>query len=201
MFFEIGKDDGPSGLLNSCDIPRSIFWISTISADGIVNLAPYSFSSAIAYDPPQVMFSVTGLRAHGRESHTLVNARDTGEFAVNVVAYAFREQMNETSAPVRPEVDEIALAGLNAVPSRLIRPPGLRESPIRLECCVDRIIELQGVENTMVIGLVVGIHVDESILEDGQVKWTAYNPVARLGRADRYTDVRSEWSMTRPGRA
>ena len=198
MFHEVEKEGTPCRLLNSCDVPRSVFWISTISMEQVVNLAPYSFSSAIAYDPPQVMFCVTGLRDGGEESHTLANARDTGEFVVNAVPYTLREQMNRTSTHVGPEVDEMALAGVNSVPSRLVRPPGVRESPIRLECRVDRIVELLGFHNTMVIGRVVGIHVDDSILKDGRVKWTAYEPVARLGGSDGYTHVGSEWSMVRP---
>ena len=198
MFHHIAKDGMPGGLLNSCDAPRSIFWISTIAANGVVNLAPYSFSSAVAYKPPQVMFAITGLREDGREAHTLVNSRATSEFVVNFVPYRLREQMNRTSTPVEADVDEMALARLHPAPSRLVKPPGVQESPIRLECRVDRIIDLAGHHNTMVIGQVVGIFIDESVLVDGQVQWTAYGPVARLGRGDGYTHVTSQWAMPRP---
>jgi flavin reductase (DIM6/NTAB) family NADH-FMN oxidoreductase RutF len=198
MFYEMGQCGAPAGLLNSCDAPRSIFWISTVSQGGAVNLAPYSFSSAIAYKPPQVMFAVTGLRKDGGEAHTLVNARETGEFVVNFVPYEFREQMNLTSAPAPADVDEMKLAKLQPVASNVVKPPGVKVSPIRLECRVARIVELLGSHNTMVVGEVVGIHIDDRIIHDGQVRWTAYKPVARLGRSDGYTHVTEEWFMNRP---
>ena len=198
MFCDVRKDGMPGGLLNSCDVPRSIFWISTKSKNGTANLAPYSFSSAIAYDPPQVMFAVTGLREDGKPAHTLVNARECGEFVVNTVPHALREKMNQTATAVGPEVDEFKLANLIAIQSQLVEPPGVKQSPIRLECRVYDIRTLLGNHNTIVIGEVIGIHINDDICEDGKVSWTSYQPVARLGRADGYTHVQEQWLMQRP---
>ena len=197
MFYDT-KDATMPGLLNSCDVPRSIFWVSTQSREGVVNLAPYSFSSAVAYKPPQVMFSVTGLRKNRKEADSLANIRETLEFVVNFPPHAFREEMNQTSAAAGPEVDEMALAGLEPAPSALVGPPGVRESPIRLECRLYDIFDLLGDHNTMVVGEVLGIYIEDDILSDGEVDWLKYRPIARMGRSDGYTAVSELFFMGRP---
>ena len=198
MFYPAKEDSMPPGLLNSCDVPRSIFWISTQSRGGIINLAPYSFSSAVAYKPPQVMFAVTGLRKNRQEADTLANIRETREFVVNFPPYAFRNEMNQTCASVAPEVDEMALAGLEPAASVLVNPPGVRASPIRLECRLYRIFELLGDHNTMVVGKVLGMHIEDHVLSNGEVDWLKYRPIARMGRSDGYTVVNTLFSMHRP---
>ena len=199
MFYDTNDGTMPSGLLNSCDVPRSIFWISTQSLEGVLNLAPYSFSSAVAYQPPQVMFAITGLRANNQEADTLANVRATQEFVVNFPAYRFRKEMNQTSASIEPEVDEMALAGLTPAPSMLVSPPGLGESPIRLECRLHEIFELLGDHNSMVVGEVLGVHIEESIVSNGVVDWLKYKPIARVGRSNSYTVVNELFFMDRPG--
>ena len=199
MFYNAKDDNMPPGLLNSCDVPRSIFWVSTQNGEGVINLAPYSFSSAVAYKPPQVMFSITGLRKSGREADSLANIRETLEFVVNFSPYAFRNEMNQTCAPVAPEVDEMALAGLEAVPSTLVRPPGVKEAPTRLECRLYKIFDLLGDHNAMVVGEVLGIYIDDDILSNGEVDWLKYRPIARMGRSDGYTVVSELFFMDRPG--
>ncbi len=199
MFYKSDQPDIPPGLINSCDVPRSIFWVTSQDLDGIVNAAPYSFSGAVAYRPPQVFFSATGLGRRGGEKDSVANVRATGEFVVNFPTYESREQMNVTSANVDPEIDELALAGLEKVASTLVKPPGIKVSPIRLECRLSQIVTLSGDHNTLVIGEVLGYHIQDQYLKDGQVDWVAYRPIARMGRADGYTVVDDVFFMQRPG--
>ena len=198
MFIRPDDPEAPPGLLNSCDVPRSIFWITSLSQDGIRNASPWSFSGAVAYKPPQVFFAVTGSRKDGRPKDTLQNVRDTGEFVVNFPTVDTREQMNITCAYVEPEVDEIELANLETVPSTLVEPPGLECSPIRLECRLFKTLPLLGEQNTLVIGEVLGYHLREDLFVDGEVDWLAYKPLARLGRADAYCVVDNAFYMERP---
>jgi len=198
VFLRPDDPEIPNGLLNSCDVPRSIFWITTVSRDGIRNASPWSFSGAVAYKPPQVFFAVTGARKDGRPKDTLQNVHDTEEFVVNFPTFETREQMNITCAYVEPEVDEIDIAEIDTVPSTLVTPPGLACSPIRLECRLFETVNLLGEQNTMVIGEVLGYHFKEEFFVDGQVDWLAYKPLARLGRADAYCVVDNAFYMQRP---
>ena len=198
MFYRSDQPDIPPGLINSCDVPRSIFWITSQDLDGIVNAAPYSFSGAVAYRPPQVFFSATGLRKGGGEKDSVSNVRATGEFVVNFPTYDSREQMNVTSANVDPAVDEMALAGLEKVPSTLVKPPGIKISPIRLECRLSQIVTLSGDHNTLVVGEVLGYHIQDEYMKEDKVDWAAYRPIARMGRADGYTVVDDVFFMERP---
>jgi flavin reductase (DIM6/NTAB) family NADH-FMN oxidoreductase RutF len=136
MFYEPDKDD--HGLrynpYKSIVVPRPIGWISTISTEGIANLAPYSQFNNLAYDPPYVMFSAASFPETGRRKDSAKNAADTGEFVVNMATYELRKAVNITSRFVPPEVDEAALAGLEMIPSRLVKPPRVKASPVHLEC-------------------------------------------------------------------
>lgn len=198
MFYKADQPDVPHGLINSCDVPRSIFWISSEDSDGVANAAPYSFSGAVAYSPPQVFFAATGLK-NGREADTVANVRTTGEFVVNFPTFASREQMNATSAPVDGDVDEMELAGLEKVESVMVRASGIKISPIRLECRLSQIVTLSGDHNTLVVGEVLGYHIQDQYLKDGVIDWLAYRPIGRLGRADGYTVVDNVFHMQRPG--
>ena len=198
MFYRANQKDLPPGFINSCDVPRSIFWITTLSKDRVVNLSPWSFSGAVAYEPGQVFFAVTGLRKDGREADTLVNVRETGEFVVNFPTYDTREQMNLSSASVKAEVDETKLAGLETVESILVDPPGIKVSPARLECRLYEIFPLLGENNRLVVGEVVGYYIQDQYMKNGKVDWLAYSPIARMGRGDCYTVVRDVFSMRRP---
>ena len=129
----------------------------------------------------------------------LANIRDTGEFVANVVPFALRDAMNATSGAYPPDADEFALAGLTQAPCRLVAPPRVAESPAALECRLWRIVDLPGAANHLVIGEVVGIHIDEAFVADGKVDVTRYQPVARLGYRD-YTAVAATFPLDRPGR-
>lgn len=176
--------------------PRPIGWISTVGSDGVVNLAPYSFFNAISDKPPYVMFSSAGRK------DTLRNAEETGEFVCSLATYDLQDQMNTTSASVAPDVDEMSLAGLTAAPSRLVKPPRVAESPVAFECRYFKTVELtaqNGPANqyAVVIGSVVGIHIDDDAIVDGRVDVTRLRPIARLGYMD-YAVVDSVFSLERP---
>lgn len=175
--------------------PRPIGWISTLSTDGVVNLAPYSYFNAISDRPKFVMFSSGGRKDSVR------NAEETGEFVCSMATYELKDQMNHTSAQVGPEVDELELAGLESAPSKLVKPPRVAASPAAIECKYYQTIALPGTNgldgNFVVIGRVVGIYIDDKYVADGMLDITKYRPIARLGYMD-YSVVDSVFSMNRP---
>ena len=184
--------------------PRPIGWISTVDAQGRANLAPYSFFNGCGDAPPLVMFSQSGRKSRPEPvKDTIANIRETGEFACNIVSQALKETMNVSSGTYQPEVDEFELAGLTKAPGRSISVPHVAEAPAVLECWLVKVVDdlpswHEHAFNIMVIGEVVGVHIDEAILKDGRVDVLAYNPIARLGYMD-YTTVTDVWEMLRPG--
>lgn len=186
----------PRDPFKSCLVPRPIGWISTLSRDGVVNLAPYSFFNGVSSSPPVVMFSSNGPGpAGGKDSRR--NCEETGEFVVNLATWDLREQVNATSAAFSPEVDELAEVGLTPAPARLVRPPRVLESPIHLECTYLKTVDLPGDDNALVLGEVVGVHIDERVLTGGLVDMAKLRPIARLGYMD-YCVVDEVFSMQRP---
>lgn len=177
--------------------PRPIGWISTLSGEGAINLAPYSFFNGVSDVPPFVMFSSSG------HKDTLRNIEETGEFVCSLATYDLKDEMNMTSADVGPEIDEMKLAGLTPAASTLVKPPRVAESPVALECTHYKTIPLPASEKTahegyiIVIGRVVGIHLDESVITQGKVDMTKLRLIARLGYMD-YTVVDNVFSMDRP---
>ena len=184
----------------ACVTPRPIGWLSTLSPSGVVNLAPYSFFNAVADDPYMVMFANTGREIYGPKD-TLRNIEATGEFVYNVATWALRENMNRSSAPVLPEIDEMALAGLTPAPSKIVKPPRVAESPIHLECVHHRTIDLPSNDpegrNAICIGRVVGLHISHEVITDGRIDLTKVKPIARLGYHD-FTVVETVFEMLRP---
>ena len=201
MFYKIG---GPHGLhhdpFKSCVVPRPIGWISTIGADGAVNLAPYSFFNAAATEPPMVMFSSNGKQAHGTKD-SVANAEATGEFVCNMATWDLRDPMSQTSRPVPPEVDEFELAGLETQPSELVKPPRVKASPIHLECVYHQTLDLpcdiEGGRNAVCIGRVVGVHIRDEFMTHGMVDIALIRPLARLGYQD-YTVAEKVFPLSRP---
>ena len=176
--------------------PRPIGWISTISVDGVVNLAPYSFFNAVGTDPHYVMFASGGRKDSQR------NAEETGEFVCLLATYELKDKMKATAAHVDPTVDEMQLAGLTPVPSTLVRPPRVKESPVAFECRYYQTIDLPGKNGqasnfSMVLGQVLGIHIDDSVIVDGIVDISLMRPIARLGYED-YSVVDNIFTMSRP---
>ena len=127
---------------NAVVVPRPIGWVSSVDAEGRVNLAPFSFFNAVSYVPPQVMFATTEPHREGGDKDSLRNIRETGEFAVNLATWPLREAVNASSAPAPHGIDEFELAGLTKAPARLVSPPLVAESPVHLECVLVQIVEL-----------------------------------------------------------
>ncbi|MGK2923609.1 MAG: flavin reductase family protein [Methyloceanibacter sp.] len=176
--------------------PRPIGWISTLGKNGVVNLAPYSFFNAVATDPHFVMFSSGGRKDSQR------NAEETGEFVCSLATYDLRDAMNRTSQPVSPEVDEMVLAGLTPAPSKLVAPPRVAESPVAFECKYWRTIDLPGPNggpgtHAIVLGQVIGVHIDDRTIVDGKVDVTKLKPIARLGYGD-YAVIDQVFELPRP---
>jgi len=180
-------------------VPRPIGWVSSVSKDGICNLAPYSFFNAVSEKPHYVVLGSSGRK----DSLTFIE--ETGEFVCNLATYDLRRHMNTTSAAVPRGVDEFPLAGLTAVRSNIVKPPRVKESPAAFECRHWQTVHLPpatpgGTSNAyLIIGLVVGIYIDDSYIKDGSVDTGAMKPIARLGYMD-YATVTPEvmFSMHRP---
>lgn len=176
--------------------PRPIGWISTIDAGGAANLAPYSFFNGICSAPWMVAFGSE------RASDTLANCAATGEFVHNLVPLAMAEAMNATSFPYPAGVDEMTLAGLASAPSVNVAPPRVAASPAALECKVLQILPLHDLDGvrargTLVIGQVVGVHIDEAFLNDGVFDTARAAPMARGGHND-YCAMDTIFEMRRP---
>jgi flavin reductase (DIM6/NTAB) family NADH-FMN oxidoreductase RutF len=160
-------------------VPRPVGWVSTLGTNGVANLAPYSFFNGVSERPHYVMFS------SGGPKDSLRNVEETGEFVCSLATYALRHKVNLTSAVVPYGVDEFQLAGLTPAPSRLVKPPRVKESPVALECRHWKTIALPGGEEracySVVFGQVIGIHIDDAFIRDGMVDSGALQPIARLG--------------------
>ncbi len=204
MFYHFDRPDprvSPSPF-KACVVPRPIGWISTVSAAGIPNLAPFSFFNAIGEEPPLVMFCANGEHVEGGEKDSVKNARETGEFVVNLATWSLRHAVNQSSATVARSVDEFQLAGLTPAPSLRVRPPRVSESPVSLECVVSDIYDLPFDESQepgwMVMGRVLGVHIDDEVLVDGRVSIAKLHPIARLGYRE-FAAVEQVFNMARPG--
>jgi flavin reductase (DIM6/NTAB) family NADH-FMN oxidoreductase RutF len=163
--------------------PRPIGWISSISAAGVANLAPYSFFNLLGTGP-----AIIGFGSHGRKD-SLVNIEQTGEFVCNVATFGLREAVNGSSAQVGPEVDEFALLGLETLPSVRVRPPRVKAAPAHLECVYLQSLPLPTLsgathDSTLVLGQVVAVHVDDRFVRNGRIDAAAMQPLARLGYYD-----------------
>jgi flavin reductase (DIM6/NTAB) family NADH-FMN oxidoreductase RutF len=176
-------------------VPRPIGWISTLSAEGVANLAPYSFFNAFSDGPIYVAFG------SGGRKDSMRNVEATGEFACNMATHDLREAMNASSATVTPHVDEFELAGLSKAPCQFIRVPRVAESPVCFECRHFQTVALPAddghVQDWMVIGRVIGVHIDDRCIENGRVNTAALKPLARLGYAE-YATIDQTWRMRRP---
>lgn len=193
-------------LLITSVVPRPIAWVSTTDPQGIDNLAPFSFFNVLCAAPPLLGFC-PGIRAQKlREARgtavkdTLRNARETGEFVVNLVPFSLAEQMNLSAGEYDATVDEFPVAGVTKRKSQLVRPPQVAESPINFECKVSQILdfgtETQG--GSLVIGEVVLVHLAEEVLRDGRVDGRLVDMVGRMGGME-YTRTRERFQMERPG--
>jgi flavin reductase (DIM6/NTAB) family NADH-FMN oxidoreductase RutF len=199
LFYEPDKRDRsvlPHDPFKAIVAPRPIGWITSISLKGEVNLAPYSYFNGINSRPALVMFA-----SEGRKD-SLSFIEQTGEFVCNLATWDLREAMNATSAALARGVNEMQRAGLEAAPSRLVKPPRVAASPCALECKLIKIVaveteERQPVDCHVVFGQVVGVHIDDRFIVDGQLDTAAMKPIARCGY-DQYAVVESLFPMQRP---
>jgi len=184
---------------NAIIAPRPIGWISSRDGKGNVNLAPYSFFNGFCYKPPLIGFSSTSWK------DTVQNVQDTGEFVWNLATLDLAKHMNATAAHVAPDVSEFQIAGLTAVPSKLVNVPRVAESPVAFECKLTEIIQLKGANGEkanawLTMGEVVAVHIDKAMIRDGVYITALAKPIVRAGRKGDYFTVKPEdmFEMVRP---
>lgn len=195
------KDAAPAALyrfLTGAVAPRPVAWITTLGADGTVNAAPFSWYNSVCADPPMVMAAIAW-HPDGRPKDTLRNILASKEFVVNVVPRRLLERMVATSADYPPDVSEAEALGLATAPSRKVRPPRLADSPIHLECRLEREVRLgHKADTSLVLGEVVHIGADDSVLDArGNPDPGKLTLVARMG-ASWYTDTDPHIDVPRP---
>jgi flavin reductase (DIM6/NTAB) family NADH-FMN oxidoreductase RutF len=189
MFYEPAAGHGLAhDPLTSIVGPRPIGWVSTQGADGSVNLAPYSFFNAFNFSPPVIGFSSVGAK------DSLRNVQETGEFVWNLPTRTLAEQMRETGNDWHYSDDEFALVGLEVAPSRLVAPPRVAASPVNFECKVSEIVQIKNhrgylVPTWLVLGEVIGVHIDETLIKDGEFDTFGAGIVLRAGGTSAYAFI------------
>ena len=199
LFFEPDQRDRtllPHDPFKAMVIPRPVGWISTMSRSGALNLAPYSYLNGFSSTPRIVGFSSEG------DKDSSAFAEETGEFVWSMATYELREQMNATAAPLPRGQSEFDHARLETAPSRLVKPPRVLGSPAAMECRVTQVIRLKDLggatlQRVLVLGEVIGMHIDERFVRDGRLDAAAMRPIARCGY-DEYAVVERVFSMARP---
>lgn len=198
MFYDARKNDHglPHDPVKAIIAPRPIGWITSMSAAGEINLAPYSFFNGVSSRPAVVMFSSEGRK----DSLTFIT--ETKEFVCNLATFDLRDAMNRTSAPMPRGVNEMEAAGLAAAPSRLVKPPRVAASHCALECQLLQIVPLNDIEGQsidchVVFGQVIGVHIDDQFIRNGRLDTAAMKPLARCGYQN-YAIVENEFRLTRP---
>jgi len=200
MFYEPHKRNHglPHDPSKAIVAPRPIGWITSISAKGAINLAPYSFFNGVSAEPPMVMFASEGFK------DSIAFIEETKEFVCNLAVFELRHQMNETSGPYPRGVNEMNEAGLEAAPSVLVKPPRVKASPCAMECKWLQTVRLSDVngdatQRYILFGQVVGIHIDERFIKDGLLDTAAMLPIARAGYHDYFVSTpQTKFSLRRP---
>jgi len=185
--------------------PRPIAWVSTLSATGQPNLAPFSFFNAICGKPPLLAFAPglrmrgEGEKIHGETKDTLRNVRDTGEFVINIVTYDVAEAMNLTSGEYDSTVNEFELAKVTPRPSKIVKPPQVAESAVNFECKVHQILDFSSPPHggSLVIGEIVSLHVDDKNIKDGRIDPTTLDFIGRMGGIQ-YSRTTERFNLVRP---
>src|SRR5262245_728181 len=178
MFFHTPKKNHrpPPKPFQAHVAPRPIGWITTMSAKGEINLAPYSFFNGITDKPPIVMFSSEGAK------DSVAFAEETKEFVCSLATFDLRDQMNGTSAPLPRGQNEMLATGLEAAPSRLVKPPRVAASPCALECKWLKTVSFDDIngkamDRYVVFGHVIGVHIDEKYIKNGRLDTAAMKPI------------------------
>ena len=202
MFYETAKNNHglPRDPFKAIVAPRPIGWITSISAEGEINLAPYSFFNAVSDAPPIVMFASDGPK------DSIVFIEQTREFVCNLATFELRHAVVQTGVEFPRGINEMKEAGLEPAPCQLVKPPRVAACPCAMECKlleIVRLTELDGASHRIVVfGKVVGIHIDERFLKDGRLDTAAMQPIARAGYADYFVGTpETRFSISRPKRA
>jgi flavin reductase (DIM6/NTAB) family NADH-FMN oxidoreductase RutF len=198
MFYEPRKKNHglPHDPYSAIVAPRPIGWISSMSAKGEINLAPYSFFNTVSSDPPMVMF------ASNARKDTLIFVEETKEFVCSLAVWDLREQLKETSWSYPTGVNEMAAAGLEAAPSVLVRPPRVKASPCALECKFLQTVRLNDIDGNpagrfITFGQVIGVHIDERFIKNGILDTAAMKPIMRAGYQDYFVSTEATRFVTR----
>jgi flavin reductase (DIM6/NTAB) family NADH-FMN oxidoreductase RutF len=184
-------------VLTGVIVPRPIAFVSSVSTEGIVNLAPFSFFNAMAYDPATIVLGIS--RSAGwKEKDTLANIEATGEFVVNVVVDDIAEAMNSTAAEFPTDVDEFEVGGLTAAPSEMVRAPRVAESPVNMECRLNQVVAVgDGTKHAIVIGEIVLMHIRDDIINGHRINHQRLKPVGRLA-GNMYCTTHDVYELVRP---
>lgn len=180
-------------------LPRPIALVSSISEDGIPNLAPFSFFTGLTSKPPTLGFAPSLKGTDGDKKDTLTNIENSRDFVVNIVSENISAQMVKTASDVPPDVDEFEMAGFTPVKSEIVKPPLVKESPINIECKLYKVVYIgdgSAGSGAFVIGEIVAYHIDDEIYKDGKIDTALLNPIGRLAGHD-YTTLGKCFSMER----
>jgi flavin reductase (DIM6/NTAB) family NADH-FMN oxidoreductase RutF len=176
-------------------VPRPIAWISTASREGVTNVAPFSFFTAISPNPPTICFA-PARKPGGVKKDTLANIEATGEFVVNLVTEELALQMNDTATDYPPDIDEFEQAGLTPLPSEIVTPPRIAESPVHMECKLQNTVPVGNAGAILVIGEIAVFHVDDTVLVDGKVDPSLLKAIGRMGGME-YSRTRDRFAIAR----
>lgn len=186
-------------LLIGSVIPRPIALVTTLSPDGVLNAAPFSYFNIVSSSPPIVSIAVQ--RRQGEPKDTARNAMAEGAFVVHITDTSYLAQMNQTAANLPPEASEVEFAGLTRIESETIAVPGLVEARIRMECVLEQALPLGGTSEApttdLLLGRIVRFHIDESLYHEGRIDIAALDPVSRLAGSD-YARLGEVISLPRP---
>jgi flavin reductase (DIM6/NTAB) family NADH-FMN oxidoreductase RutF len=198
MHYDTRKNDHglPHDPFKAIVAPRPIGWVTSMSAKGEINLAPYSFFNGVASRPAMVMFASEGFK----DSAAFIT--ETREFVCNLATWDLREAVNATSAPLARGINEMERTGLAPAPSHFVKPPRVAAAPCALECKLLQIVQLSDVDGKpvdghVVFGQVVGVYIDDRFLAGGRLDTAAMKPIARCGY-DEYAVVEALFTMVRP---
>lgn len=197
MIIDPNNFEGFNRVLTGVVVPRPIAFVSSVSEEGIVNLAPFSFFNAMAYSPATIVLGIS--RSAGwKAKDTLANIEATGEFVVNVVVDEIAEAMNSTAAEFPADVDEFGIAGLTAKPCKMVRAPLVLESPVNMECRLTQVVEIgDGNNHAIVIGEIVLVHVRDDIIDGHRINHQRLKPVGRLA-GNMYCNTHDIYELVRP---
>ena len=181
-------------------VPRPIAFVSSLSAEGVPNLAPFSFFTAISANPPVICFSPMVRSSNGSHKDTLNNIEQTREFVVNIVSEDFASRMNLTAPEYPPEVNEFEVSGLTAIPSDLVKPARVKESRVQMECRLIQVVDVSAkpLGGSLVIGEVVRFHcADELEIENFRIDPAKLNAIGRMG-GPTYARTTDLFDLVRP---